>query len=157
MQKTVYSNLHTFGEIAGDAYEQMRAIQDIQQKPRSDGSEGLILTYDPSRQSFKQAVIAIAFFGIWIESLLHILIVDRFDEKTFLKYDFKSYRAKLELLGFADVPLLDSIDKFQIARKHLMHEKAHLDSGRLMFAQIEAQRAHEIFRAIEAELEKSHG
>ena len=41
------------------------------------------MTYDPGQTSFKQSMISIVFTGIWLEALMHLLIVRRYGENKF--------------------------------------------------------------------------
>jgi len=59
---------------------------------------GWIITFDPEQKSFKQAMIAIAFTGMWLEAFLHLRIVRDYGVKKFEEYDFKSYADKLQHL-----------------------------------------------------------
>ncbi len=106
------------------------------------------MTFDPKQTSFKQAMISIVFTGMWIEALMHLLIVEQHGEATFKKYDFKPYEEKLILLGCADDELLQSASHFQKVRKSLVHEKAYFDEGEILLAQMEAKNAHSLLVSI---------
>ncbi|WP_251977334.1 hypothetical protein [Salinicola avicenniae] len=107
-----------------------------------------MIKYDPNHNSFKQSMIVVVFTGMWLEALLHQEIVFKHGVEVFKKYDFKSYREKLALLGIADTDLLDSVDSFKATRKELVHEKAFFDSGEIKVAQKEAELAHKIMESI---------
>ena len=107
------------------------------------------MTYDPGQTSFKQSMISIVFTGIWLEALMHLLIVRRYGENKFKEYDRKkTYEEKLELLGCIDQELLARVSRFHKTRKSLVHEKAHFDNNEIMMAQDEAENAHEILVGI---------
>ncbi len=61
-------------------------------RPKTNGEPGLIITYDPNQKSFKNAFITIVFCGVFLESLLHLLIVERKGLDTFKRYDWKPYQ-----------------------------------------------------------------
>lgn len=44
-------------------------------RPRPGGGPGAIKAFDPAGTSFKDAAIAVVFACIWLEALLHLLIV----------------------------------------------------------------------------------
>lgn len=93
-------------------------------------------------------MIAIVFTGIWLEALMHLLIVQKYGEQKFKEYDFKSYEKKLQLLGCSDQQIIDRATRFQKTRKALVHEKAHFDDGEIKFAQDEADSAYELLVAL---------
>ena len=138
------TNVNIYRAIADEAHEEMVQSVDARREPKSDGSEGDVITYDPAHSSFKQAMISIVFTGMWLEALMHILIVSKFDEAKFKEYDFKSYEDKLRLLGVEDEDLLNDVEDFRRTRKDLVHEKAFLDDGEIKKAQAEAELAHRI-------------
>ncbi len=148
MDHPVITNIETYRAIADEAYAQMIAATDAGRRPKFDGSPGWIITLDPERASFKQAMIAIVFTGMWLETLMHLLIVRRHGENIFKKYDFRSYKDKLELLGCQDQSILDRAKWFQATRKELVHEKAYTSGGEIKHAQKEAENAHQLLTAV---------
>jgi len=62
----------------------------------------------------------------------------------FNKYDYKKYEEKLQLLGVSEKHIIDRATRFRKARKVLVHEKAHFDDGEIIWAQKEADNAHEL-------------
>lgn len=148
MENWVTTNLRVYKAIADEAYQKMVQLMESGRRPKPDGSEGWILTYDPEQTSFKQSIISIAFTGMWLEALLHLLIVQRHGKDKFKEYDFKSYEDKLALLGCGETVLLSRVSRFRKARKLLVHEKAHFDDGDILTAQDEAVNAHEMLTAI---------
>ena len=61
------------------------------QRPKDDGSPGWIKTFDPEQNSFKQAMVSIVFTGMWIEALLHLLIVRDHGTEKYEEYDFRCF------------------------------------------------------------------
>lgn len=145
------SNALIYKQISDEAYVKMVECLKEGRKPKGDGSDGLILTFDPSHKSFKQSMIVVVFTGMWLEAVLHQLIVSKHGEKTFKQYDFKSYREKLTLLGVCDAMLLNDVEDFKSTRKKLVHEKAYFNSGEIKTAQDEAELAHRIMERISSE------
>ena len=70
MAKLVVTNVSTYRAIATEAFEAMRGLVESGRWPKEDGSPGWILKFDPDQKSFKQAMIAIVFTGMWLEALL---------------------------------------------------------------------------------------
>ncbi len=93
-------------------------------------------------------MISLVFTAMWLEALMHILIVKAYGKDKFKEYDFKSYKDKLTLLGCTDEKLLNSVHRFRETRKALIHEKAHFDDGEIRWAQKEAENAHGLIAAI---------
>jgi len=139
-----YSNVSMYKEIVEEAFSSMRSLIEEGRSPKNDGSGGYVIKYDPSHKSFKQSMIVVVFTGMWLEAKLHQDIISKFDEATFKKYDFKSYRDKLVLLGITDSEYLGKVDSFKGTRKELVHEKAYFDNGEIKTAQKEAELAYEV-------------
>ena len=139
-----YSNVSMYKEIVEEAFSTMSSLIEEGRSPKNDGSDGLVMKYDPNHKSFKKSMIVVVFTGMWLEAKLHQDIISKFDEATFKKYDFKSYRDKLVLLGITDSGLLEKVDLFKNTRKELVHEKAFFDNGEIKTAQNEAELAYEV-------------
>lgn len=148
MDHFVITNVAIYKAIADEAHQKMVQSMEAGRRPKPDGSTGWIITYDPKQTSFKQSMISIVFTGMWLEALTHLLIVERYGEDKFNKYDFVSYEEKLKLLGCTDQELLDRVSRFRKTRKSLVHEKAHFDDGEIKRAQDEAENAHDLLIAI---------
>lgn len=146
------SNALIYKQISEEAYLKMVESSEEGRRPKDDDSEGFILTFDPNHTSFKQSMIVVVFTGMWLEAVLHQLIVSKHGEKKFKEYDFKSYRDKLTLLGVSDAVLLNDVDNFKTTRKELVHEKAYFDLGEIKVAQSEAKLAHKIMMRVSSEL-----
>lgn len=148
MDRPVISNIAIYKAIADEAYAHMVAAMEAGRRPKPDGSPGWVLTLDPDRTSFKQAMISIVFIGMWLEALMHLLIVRRHGEDVFKKYNYRLYEDKLKLLGCRDQGILERVGRFRMARKELVHEKAYLDDGEIRRAQEEAENAHQLLTAV---------
>ena len=153
MEHFVISNVTVYKAIANEAHQKMQALIDSGRKPKEDGSPSWIITYDPNQSSFKQAMITIVFTGMWLEALMHLLIVRSHGEEKFKEYDFKPYEDKLRFLGCSDQSTLERATKFRKCRKALVHEKAHFDDGEIKLAQDEADNAHELLVAIDRQFQ----
>lgn len=148
MNHFVLTNAEVYRTIADEAYQKMVQSIEAGRQPKPDGSFGLIVTYDPDQTSFKQAMICLVFTGIWLEAMMHLLIVKAHGKDRFKEFDYKSYEEKLTLLGCTDKELLNSVSRFRTARRTLVHEKAHFDDGEIRWAQKEAENAHGLIAAI---------
>ena len=127
----------------------MNELIESRRRPKPDGSNGgWIITSDPDQNSFKQAMIAIVFTGMWLEAFLHLMIVRKHGKDKFEEYDFKPYEDKLHLLECSDPYIIDRAIRFRKSRKELVHEKAYFDNGEIKKAQDEADNAHELLVAL---------
>jgi hypothetical protein len=102
-------------------------------------------------------MVAIVFTGMWLEALLHLLIVRDHGEEKFREFDFKSYEEKLRLIGIDDNSILEAAARFRKSRKELVHEKAHFETGEMKTAQDEARNAFQLLLAIDTALHGSLG
>lgn len=157
MAELIFTNVSTYRAIAIEAFETMRDLVVSGRRPKEDGSPGWILQFDPNQKCFKQAMIAIVFTGMWLEALLHLLIVRDHGEEKFREVDYKPYEEKLRLIGIDDKSILESAARFRVARKALVHEKAHFDTGETQTAQDEARNAYQLLLAIDTALHGSLG
>jgi hypothetical protein len=148
MECLVVTNLATYKAIAEEAYTQMVKANESSRTPRSDGA-GWIIRYDPEQASFKSAMIVVVFTGMWLEALMHMLIMREHGEAKYHEYDRKSYEQKLQVLGVMDKTLLSKVERFRLTRKELVHEKAYFDQAAIKTAQKEAQIAHEVMSEID--------
>ena len=148
MAELIYTNVSTYRAIAIEAFEAMRNLVESGRRPKEDGASGWILQFDPNQRSFKQAMVVIVFTGMWLEALLHLLIVRDHGEAKFREVDYKSYEEKLRLVGIDDNSILEAAKRFKTARKALVHEKAHFDTGETQTAQDEARNAYQLLLTI---------
>jgi hypothetical protein len=148
MEQYIHTSWPAYKEIADDAYKKMVELDETDCTPRTDG-KGWTSKYDPEHKSFKQALISIVFTAMWLEAILHILIVKYHGKKTFKDHDYDSYEKKLVFLGCDNQDLLNRVTKFRNTRRTLLHEKAYDDDlYDIRIAQDEAENAQEIRNAI---------
>ena len=122
----MFTNASVYKAIADEAYQEMVQSLEAGRRPKPDGSPGWIVTYDPKQTSFKQAMISVVFTGMWLEAVMHLLVVKAHGKEKFNEYDFKSYEEKLSLLGCTDQALLNYVSRFRKSRKSLVHKKLTL-------------------------------
>jgi hypothetical protein len=146
MDSIVFTNVSIFRAIADDAHEQMCELMSAARRPNPTG--GWIITYDPKSASFKQACIAIVFAGVWLEAAAHLAIVREHGIDQAKLYDRRSYEDKLRFLGLSEEQVIDRAKRLRVARRELVHEKAHMDAGEIRRAQDEAESAHELLVAL---------
>jgi hypothetical protein len=120
----VLSNAKIYLDIAVDAFEMSKQIEEASRRSKPDGQPGFVVIWDPEHKSFKQNLIAIAFAGIYLEALLYIVGVDKLGKEGYKKIDRDIYEKKLESLGIADLKTLKTCKQFREARNDLVHEKA---------------------------------
>lgn len=118
------SNACVYKAIADESHDRMSKSIKRGRKPRIDGKPGYVIRLDPSKRSFKSALIAIVFSGIYLEALIFITALRLFDRKKALSIDRKQLEDRLKELGIADPSLLERAKRFRLARKELVHEKA---------------------------------
>jgi hypothetical protein len=138
------TNVDVYFSIAEEAQVEAERLENLARRPNPNG--GFIITYDPERKSFKQALIAITFAGIFLESLFYIRGVKQFGRGEYnKKYDRKSYEEKLRSFGVTDQILLAEAERFRKMRRDLVHEKAvevsDLTADAIHVAQHEARKA----------------
>lgn len=149
------SNQEAFLSVAREAHQEMRRLVEEGRTPKPDGSPGYIVTLDPQQSSFKQALIAMAFAGIYFEA--HTYFVARLQSKSQAeKVDRAGYRDKLVALGVTDDELLAAAESFRQDRNHLIHEKAmpaeEVNWAEARFAQSCADKAMEFVAAVQSAL-----
>lgn len=132
----MFTNPHIFLAIAKEAQANAEASLQSHQRPKPDGTNGLILSPDPEPRSFKDSLVAIVFAGVYLEALLHME-----GAKTLgaAYNDFWKYEEKLTKLGAAP-RLIEAGRQFREARNAVIHEKAS-ERGELRIAQHEARQA----------------
>jgi len=142
----IVTNVSIYRGIAEDAYAKMQELREAARRPRGDG--GWVVTYDPDHRDFRYACIATVFVGIWLEAATHLAIVRDHGVEKAREFDRRLYEDKLRLLGYTDGVLIERAARLRRARNELVHEKAHLDSGEIRFAQDEADNAHDLLVAL---------
>lgn len=118
------SNVEIYFAIAREAHAEMKRLEGTSRRSKPDGSPGHVVTYDPARRSLKQAMIAIAFSGMYFEAAVYLVALKKFPEGEARKIDRLPYEERLRVLGIADRALLDGAQTLREARKELVHEKA---------------------------------
>jgi hypothetical protein len=116
------TNLKTFLSIAKESQSKSK----IERKPIPNSTGRFVISGNPG--SFKNALICIAFVGIYLDEFLYIQGLGKVDwsnmPKKFLKcFEKMTYEEKLEVLGIDDKKLLEDCKKFRESRNDLIHEK----------------------------------
>lgn len=118
------SNIDVYLAIAIEAHASMQAALARAITPKPNGEAGYIMRSEPDRRSFKDAMITIAFTGMYIEALLFIKLQQRFGRAEALKIDRRPYEQRLQSLGINNADLQNRLMLFRDARRDLVHEKA---------------------------------
>ena len=145
MDQLVFSNVNTYFDIIKTNYNFM--IEDMEKRIRTkdNGEIGNVITFDYEQKSFKCALIIVVFVGIFLESILHMLLVQKIGLKGYTrKIDRSELKEKIRILGCNDVKIRIACDQYIIARKELVHEKAYTNQNVFMIAQDEAKKAVEL-------------
>ena len=172
MPKTVRlgSNLSVYRTIVEEAAAKSQKSLEAHRTPKPDGQAGFVLHHDPDRVSFKEAMIAIAFGGIYLEALMALVACEA--KKAGRRYISNSkklprYGGKLQTLGVKSEELIEEANRFNDARDDLIHEKTYEVTfgpdgvGRgtaipLFVAQEEAAMAVKLIRQVTDELRRIH-
>ncbi len=150
MGDIIITNVAVYREVMEEAYASMREAMRKHCRPKSNGEPGLIKTYDPSRKSFKQAMICIVFAGMWVEAELHIQLGWRRGKDVAKEADRKTWEEKLRKFGVCDEDLLEKVCEFRKSRKDLVHEKALFTQDYFSAAQDSAELAYRVVGLVEA-------
>ena len=133
------TNASVYLAVANESCRSMR--DDLQRRvlPKPDGSPGNVLVFDPDRRSYKDAFITIVFSGMYVDAMLHILLVKRRGLDVARALDHATYEKKMEELGCQNQDLLTAAARFRTSRREVVHEKAFLDQDSFKVAQDEAE------------------
>lgn len=118
------TNLETYLAIAEEAFSDVERLNVEECTPREDGQPGFVLKYDPEKRSFKKSLVAIAFYGIYLDALLYIVGTKHLGKSGYKKLEGKPYQDRLMALGITDPTLLASCKHFRDARNDMVHENA---------------------------------
>ena len=147
---TLLTNSHIYRAIAEEAYAEAKRFEEEAKTPKPDGRPGYVIALDPSRKSYKQSLIAIAFAGVYLEAILFFKGTQRMGKRWGKVFDRKTYEEKLMELGATDQSLIQATKRLRTVRKELVHEKAlpvgDLTLGSTYWAQSEAASAIECIR-----------
>lgn len=139
------SNVETYLAIAREAHAEMQKFDSESRRPKPDGSPGHIVTFDPNHRSFKHAIIAIAFSGMYFEAAVYLMARHKFSKTKAAKIDRMPYEQRLVEIGVSDQSLVDAATALREVRKDLVHEKAimpeELKMATCHFAQKSADQA----------------
>ena len=149
MGKPVYTNVRVYKSIAMEAHREMHRHLIAGSAPKNDGSGGRIISFDREQRSLKQAMVVIAFTAMWLEALLHQLIVRHSGVEMFREMNYAPYEAKLNLLGCSTEDILVAASRLQTIRNEMLHEKAYLDNDAIRKAEEEADNAQWLMLAVE--------
>jgi hypothetical protein len=169
-EKLLITNVSLFRIMAEEAATKSLESLNAHRTPKPNGEPGFILRGD-NRVSFKQALIAIAFSGIYLEALL--AIATREARRTGRRHVSKAkekprYDGKLKALGVKDHGLLKAAHHFNDVRDDLIHEKPVelstlpgavnvLPHVKSFVAQNEAQKAISLINQVTLALRPVHG
>jgi hypothetical protein len=120
----------------------------LARRPKPNGEPGWVITHDPLQSSFKNSMITLVFCGVCLESLFHLLIVERKGLDVYKKYDRKMFEDKLKLLGWEDESVAKMCRRYVAARKEIVHEKAYEQNKKILTGQDEAKAAYELLEKV---------
>ncbi len=137
-KRIFFTNARVYFNIAREAVDRIKKDREENIHPKPNGKPGFVIKFDPDQRSFKDALVAIVFSGVYIDAILHILIHKKLGADKCRALDYKTYEQKLQALGCADTELLNDIQNFRKARREVVHEKAFFDDDSFRIAQEEA-------------------
>lgn len=150
------TNVEIFYEIANEAHAAMTQAMKEGRTLKPSG-DGYVISFDPRATAFKQACVAVAFSGMFLEAAVYFVALSRFSKSKAERIDsLRSYPKKLEKLGITNETLIADSEALQRARRELAHEKA-IKLGQSIknpptYAQDAAELAISVIRALRAEL-----
>lgn len=152
-----YTNVGIFRSIAEDALAESQRLEQEAKRPKPDGSPGHIITWDPDRKCFKQALIAIVFASSYLDALLYMTGVSIMGKEEWIKkFQRRGWERRLRALGVDDAELLAECRAVRDARNEIAHENAELAdeeaNWNLRTAQNEAARALRFVARVRAAL-----
>ena len=150
-----FTNFGLYREIALEALEMSQRELDAHRRPRDEGSGGHIMSFDPHSASFKQAMVAIVFAGMFMEALLWIQGTRKLGVDAYRPVDKKALEERAQALGITDADLIADLKAYREVRKELVHEKAvpfSQDKSPTRVAQVEARKAADVMERLAAAL-----
>jgi hypothetical protein len=149
-----FTNLGLYREIALEAFQLSQHELETHRRPR-DEADGYVTSFDPHSTSFKQAMVAIVFAGMFMEALLWVTGSRRLGVQAYTPVDKKGLEERAQTLGVTDHELLGDLKAYRQVRKELVHEKAvpfSQDKSPTRVAQVEARKAVNLMSRLEAVL-----
>ena len=134
--------------MAFEAHAEMQRIDETGIAPHPTNADGRVLKFDPLQHSFKEALTAIVFSGVYIEAILHLTMVSQLGIKQAKSMDRANYENKLRALGISNERLFEHCKQFAEVRRSIVHEKAHIDTYQRRLAQTEASSAIRLVKKI---------
>ncbi|MFN1651958.1 MULTISPECIES: hypothetical protein [Vibrio harveyi group] len=122
-EKYVPSNFSVFYQIADEAFSEMLKAEKKYRKPCEDNPERTIISYDPSRTSFKSGMKVIVFSCMALEAILHLMAGDKLSKSKLHDFDRSNYEQKLSRFNILDVA--DDCKRLSRIRRQLVHEQSH--------------------------------
>jgi hypothetical protein len=119
----VLTNSQLYRDIAIESWRQSQVALDAHRQPKSEGSGGYVSRRDPTFASFKQAMIAIVFAGMYLEARLWVVGSARVGTVAYKTTDKKALEERVTHLGITDSALIADLKEYREARKDLVHEK----------------------------------
>jgi len=144
----IMTNERVYYSIARQAYDDMKEDLEKNIRPKSNGAPGYVKSIDPEQNSFKNALICIVFNGIYLESILHILIGKNLGIKKVKQLDNQIYENKLIALDCKDIEILMETKRYRKVRKEIVHEKALLTQEDIKVVQDEAKKSMKLIENI---------
>jgi hypothetical protein len=161
LSNPVVSNADFYRQMAEEALAAAQVSLAAHRRPKDDGAEGYIFSYDPTRTSFRQSLVAIVFAGIAIEAFLWLYGSEALGRRQYKSLEKKlTLEAVLPRLGLGDPEMYTKAKLFREARNELVHERAVPLSESLeplRRAQEEAERAVALMNEILIQLQRKQG
>jgi hypothetical protein len=98
----VFTNIRLYRKIAIESLREAEDEMNPRRTPRSDGSGGDVITYDPDERSFKCSMIAIVFAGMYIEARLWLHGCKLVGIESYKGIDKQPLEERMKPLGLTD-------------------------------------------------------
>ena len=149
------SHAAIFRQLAEESLAAAEAEHSLRIDELEGERSGVVIRFDPEWRSFKHAIVAIVFAGMYIESRLWVVGCHRLGADQYRRVDRQPLEERIKALGITDERLVMDCRRYREARKGLVHEKplpVELDRSPLRIAQDEASFAVTLMSRVDSEL-----
>lgn len=157
---SLITNVGVYRAIAEQAAAESKRLAEAGRRPKPDGRPGYVVTLDPEKRSFKQAMIAIAFAGMYLEALLRLAGRKSLPKGDLRKFNKSTWEQQATRLGVQDPGILAGCLRLRKVRNDLVHETVvdldeTAEAGEWWTAQEEVTLAIDLIRRISGMLSRS--
>jgi len=118
------SQLPVYRAIALEAHAAMTEANAVSRRPIPGHPGRAEIIPDPTRKSFKQALVCVVFVGVYLDALLHIRGSQELGREVYAGIEEQELENRLRRLGVVDQRTLDLAVNYRLARREIVHERA---------------------------------